>query len=146
MSAPRLEDYRVQVHRRAAFTEHGQIDSYSEETELYSETTTIDWAHCLTVVRVMARAEPDMVVSAYNPTLAEEDTDGLTDEQREAVFEAVEEARRALTSGPIDTLIAAWREEEELARRSGLSPRFTRSDAIRGLVDAWHAVRRGETP
>lgn len=87
-----MPDYRVEVYKRAAFTERGSVDPYT--AELYNETSARDWPHCLTVARVMARACPNFIVAACDAERDGLDTDGLSDEQRDEVWRNVEEARR----------------------------------------------------
>lgn len=57
-------------------------------------TRARDWLHCLEVVRTLAREHSSRIVAAYNADTCDCD-DGLTDEEREEMFAAVEEARHA---------------------------------------------------
>jgi len=54
-----------------------------------SETTCVDFAHCVEVARILARHHPNEVVRAFNLDRADLDSDGLTDEERDAVAEAI---------------------------------------------------------
>ncbi len=87
-----MPDYRVEVYKRAAGTEAGGIDPWTAELETQSSVES--WAKCITLLRVMARAYPDHIVTASNQATAELDTDGLTDAERDDVMRNVEEARR----------------------------------------------------
>lgn len=116
---------------------------------LYSETRAADWAECLSIVRVLARAEPAKVLCVFNADKHGYDCDGLADDERAAVANAVAEVRANTPVSLGDsiaelehklaaahTLLAEWREEEALSRASGASPAFRRIDAIRGLETA----------
>lgn len=87
--------YRVEVYKRAAFTERG-LDHYSEQTELVSATPASSWQHCLELVAALAQAHPDCIVAAYNAARAEPDTDGLSDDEREEMLAIVECARAVI--------------------------------------------------
>ena len=57
----------------------------------YNETSCTDFAHLLSVVALMRRAYPDQVVVAINTERCDGDSDGLTDDEREAVDKAIGE-------------------------------------------------------
>lgn len=74
-----MADYRVEVNDRAG---------------LYTEATAASWPACLALVRELARKYPDKIVCACNQDLLDVDTDGLTDDERDELVVAVDEARR----------------------------------------------------
>jgi hypothetical protein len=71
-----VNDYIVEVH---------------DEAGLFTEFGVEDWASCLRVVRDLAKRYPQKQVSAYNATHCEVDTDGLSDDERDALVVAVDE-------------------------------------------------------
>ncbi len=87
-------DYRGEVYKRAAGTEAGGIDPWTAELETQSSVES--WAKCIALLRVMARAYPNHIVTASNQALAELDTDGLTDQERDDVVRAIAQARAEL--------------------------------------------------
>lgn len=76
-----MADYRVEVWEEP------------EPALPLSCTRTRDWPHCLAVVRTLAQEHRTKIVAAYNADTCDCD-DGLTDEEREEMLLAVEEARR----------------------------------------------------
>lgn len=53
----------------------------------YSSTSRTDFAHVLHVYAMMRRSYPDKVVQAFNIDRCDYDSDGLTEDERDAIAE-----------------------------------------------------------
>lgn len=86
-----MPDYRVEVYRYATSTDRDFV-------EHVADVSTDDWQWCLTLIRVYTMAFPEHIVAACNTALAEPDTDGLSDEERDEMLEVVDQARAVIAT------------------------------------------------
>lgn len=74
--------------------------SVTDAAGQFNETSCTDWAHCLSVVRMMAHHYPFKLIEAYNLDNNCCCSDGLTDDERDEVDEARASGREGGEDNP----------------------------------------------